>query len=155
MPNATKAIPDNYTRVTPYLCVDNANDAMAYYCKIFGATERMRMDMGGTIGHAELQIGDSVIMLSDPFPDMGVKTPQEYGGSPVTLNIYVEDVDTTMAAAIEHGATEVMPATDQFWGDRSGKITDPWGHTWHIATHIEDVSAADMQQRAAEMFGQD
>lgn len=149
-----QAIPDNYTRVTPYICVQDADAAIQFYVEVFGAEERMRIEMGeGVIGHAEIVLGDSVIMLSSPFPDMNVHDPEHYGGSPVNLSLYVEDVDATFAKAIEHGAKEVDAITDQFWGDRSGKLLDPWGHVWSLATHIEDVSPEEMEKRAAAAFG--
>ena len=149
-----QAIPNNYPRLTPYLSVDGAERAIAFYTKVFGATERGRMDgPGGTIGHAELQLGDSLIMLADPFPDGGVPTPKKIGGSPVTISVYVEDVDAVFEAAIAEGATELRPVENQFYGDRSGQFEDPFGHRWSIATHVEDVPPDEMEKRAAEMMG--
>jgi PhnB protein len=149
-----KAIPDGYPRVTPYLCVDGASAAIDFYGIVFGATERMRMpEPGGKVGHAELQLGDSVIMLSDEFPAMGMKSPKALGGSPVTLSVYVEDVDAVFERAVEAGAKPLRPVEDQFYGDRSGQFEDPYGHKWSVATHVEDVSPEQMGRRAAAMGG--
>jgi PhnB protein len=145
-----KPIPDNYPQVVPYLCVDGASAAIDYYCKVFGATERMRMpEPDGRLGHAELEIGTAMIMLSDEYPDLGVRSPKTIGGTPVTISLYVEDVDKVFARAIEGGATALRPVKDQFYGDRSGQFEDPFGHRWSVATHIEDVTAAEMAERAA------
>jgi PhnB protein len=149
-----KPIPDGYPRVTPYLHVDGANAAIEFYSKVFGATERMRMPApGGKIGHAELQIGNSVIMLADEFPDMNVRGPKAFGGTPVTVMVYVEDVDQAFARAIKGGAKEVRPVMDQFYGDRSGEFEDPFGHRWNVATHVEDVPPDEMAKRAATVVG--
>jgi PhnB protein len=146
-----KPIPDDYPTVCPYLHVDGAALAIDFYKSIFGATERIRMDgPDGRIGHAELAIGVSVVMLADEFPDMGVKGPNAYGGSPVVLSIYVEDVDATVAKATEAGATIVRPIADQFYGDRTCQIRDPFGHGWSIQTHVEDVPPEEMMRRAEE-----
>jgi PhnB protein len=146
-------VPEGYPVVTPYLCVRGAADAIGFYTDIFGATERMRMPgPDDAIGHAELQIRDSVVMLSDEFPDMGVLSPQSLGGTPVTLSIYVDDVDGVIDRAIAAGATLDRPIEDRFYGDRSGQIVDPWGHRWSIATHVEDVPPDEMQRRAAEFM---
>jgi PhnB protein len=132
----------------PQLRVRNAAAAIEFYKKAFGATERGRMDgPGGTIAHAELQIGDSILMLSDPFPQSSVKPPKELGGTTVNLFLYVEDVDALVKQATDAGATVSMPVDDMFWGDRFGTITDPFGHSWGIATHVEDVSPEDMAER--------
>jgi len=145
-----KPIPEGYPRVCPYLCVDGAAAAIAFYSGVLGATERMRMPApADKIGHAELQIGDSVIMLSDEFPDMGARAPKTVGGTPVTMSVYVENVDDVFARAVEAGATVLRPVEDQFYGDRSGQFEDPFGHRWSVATHIEDVSPEEMAQRAA------
>ncbi len=150
-----KPIPDGYPRVTAYLSIDGAGDAIDFYKKIFGATERVRMPgPDGKIGHAELQLGDSVIMMADAFPDMGAVDPKKLGGSPVTLTVYVEDVDKTYKAALKAGATELQPVEDRFYGDRSGGFEDPWGHRWNVQTHVEDVSPDEMAKRAAEMMQQ-
>jgi PhnB protein len=149
---AVKPIPDGYPRVSPYLVVDGAQKAIEFYSTVLGATERMRMPgPDGRIGHAELQVGDSVIMLADEFPDMGAKGPSAYGGSPVSISVYVEDVDATFDKATGAGATVVRPLENQFYGDRSATFDDPFGHRWTIATHVEDVSPEEMGRRAAEM----
>lgn len=149
-----KAIPDDYPRVTPYLCVNGAEAAIEFYSKVFGATERMRLPTAdGKIGHSEVQIGDGLIMLSDEFADWGVTAPPTVGGSPVTIGVYVEDVDVVHAAAIAAGATETMPVKDQFYGDRSGQFIDPFGHKWNVATHIEDVTPEKIQERMKAEFG--
>jgi PhnB protein len=148
---ATKPIPEGYSTVTAYLAVDDAAAAIEYYTKAFGAEEKVRMDApGGKIGHAELKIGDSMVMLSDPFPQASTKPPQELGGSSVGIFMYVEDVDAVVQRAVDAGATITMEVADQFWGDRFGTVTDPFGHIWSIATHVEDVSPEEMQKRAAE-----
>jgi PhnB protein len=144
-------IPEGYPQVTPYLIADGADAAIDFYQEVFGATERMRMGgPDGTIGHAEIQIGDSVIMLADPFPDMGAVDPKSLGGSPVTISVYVEDVDATFAKALERGATEDRAIENQFYGDRSGQFTDPFGHRWSVASHVEDVPPDEMERRAEE-----
>jgi PhnB protein len=137
--------------VTPYLHVDGAEAAIAFYTEVLGATERGRMaGPDGTIGHAELELGDSLIMLADEYPEMGIRGPKAYGGTPVTLAVYVEDVDDVFARALAAGATSVRPVEDQFYGDRSGQLEDPFGHRWSIATHIEDVPPEEMQERVAK-----
>jgi PhnB protein len=149
---AVKPIPEGYPRVSPYLVVDGAQKAIEFYTTVLGFTERMRMPgPDGRIGHAELQLDGSVVMLADEFPDVGAKAPSAYGGSPVSLSVYVEDVDATFEKATEAGATVVRPLENQFYGDRSATIDDPFGHRWTIHTHIEDVSADEMAHRAAEM----
>jgi len=147
---AVKPIPDDYPQVTPYLCVDGADAAIEFYTAVFGATVRMRLDgPDGKVGHTELQLGQGLIMLSDEFVDMGVKGPKTIGGTPVTVSVYVTDVDAVFAAALARGATELRPVTNQFYGDRSGQFLDPWGHRWSVATHVEDISPDEMQRRAA------
>ncbi|MGH7424923.1 MAG: VOC family protein [Candidatus Methylomirabilales bacterium] len=149
-----KPIPDGYPEVSPYLCIDGAGAAIEFYRKVFGAAERMRMPApGGKIGHAELQIGGSVIMLSDEYPEMGMRGPKAIGGTPVTMSLYVEDVDATFDLAVEAGAKALRPVEDQFYGDRSGQFEDPFGHRWSVATHIEDVPPEEMAMRAAEAMG--
>ena len=149
-----KPIPDGYPRVTPYLAVDGAEAAIAFYTDVLGAQERMRMPgPEGTIGHAELTLGDSLIMLADEFPDMGVRGPKAIGGTPVTISVYVEDADATFDAAVAAGATSVRPVEDQFYGDRSGQFDDPFGHRWSVATHVEDVPPDEMEKRMAEAMG--
>ena len=142
-----KPIPEGYHSVTPYLVVDDANAAIKFYERAFGATEKFRMPMGDRIGHAELEIGDSVVMLSDEWPDMGNRGPNALGGTPVSLMIYLEDVDSTFRRAIEAGAKETRPVENQFYGDRSGMLTDPFGHKWTLSTHVEDVSEEEMGRR--------
>jgi PhnB protein len=149
---AVKPIPEGYPRVSPYLVVDGAQKAIEFYTTVLGFTERMRMPgPDGRIGHAEMQLGDSVVMLADEFPDVGAKAPSAYGGSPVSLSVYVEDVDATFERAAEAGATVVRPLENQFYGDRSATFDDPFGHRWTIQSHIEDVSPEEMGRRAAEM----
>ena len=148
-----KPIPEGYHSVTPYLICDGAADAIAYYKKAFGATELFRMDHEGKVGHAELKIGDSPIMLADEYPQMGYRSPKALGGTPVSIMIYVPDVDAVYKQAIDAGATEVKPLQDQFYGDRSGTLTDPFGHVWTIATHKEDVSMEEMNRRMATAHG--
>ena len=145
-----KPVPEGYRSVTPYMIVDDAARALDFYARIFGARERMRMPApGGKVGHAEITIGDSVIMLSDEAPEMGARGPRAFGGSPVSIHLYVEDVDVTVKAAIASGAKLIAPVEDKFYGDRSGTIADPFGHHWHVATHREDVSPEEMARRAA------
>jgi PhnB protein len=147
-----KPIPDGYPQVTPYLCVDGANEAIEFYSRVFGAQERMRMGgPDGKIGHAEVQLGQGLIMLADPMPEMGLRDPKDIGGTPVTISIYVEDVDSVFSAAIEAGATELRAVENQFYGDRSGQFEDPFGHRWSVATRVEEVPPDEMQKRAAEM----
>jgi len=147
-----KAIPDNYPRVTPYLIVDGAGDAIDFYTKVLGASERGRMaGPDGRVGHAELSLGDSMIMLADENPQMGIVGPKGIGGSPVTLHVYVEDVDAVFEAATAAGASSTRDVEDRFYGDRSGQFEDPFGHRWSIASHVEDVSPEEMGRRMAEM----
>jgi PhnB protein len=149
-----KPIPDDYPRVSPYLHIDGAAEAIAFYSDVFGATERLRMDgPDGRVGHAELWFGESLVMLADEFPDMGVKGPRAFGGSPVVLSVYVGDVDATVEKAIAAGATVTRPVADQFYGDRVGQIEDPFGHGWSIHTHVEDLSPDEMARRAKEQAG--
>jgi PhnB protein len=145
-----KPIPDDYPQVIPYLCVDGATAAIEFYGRVFGATERMRMPApDGKIGHAELDIGRGVIMLSDEYPEMGARSPKAIGGSPITIMVYVEDVDSVFNRAVDAGATVLRPVQDEFYGDRSGQFEDPFGHRWSVHTHIEDVSPEEMAKRAA------
>jgi PhnB protein len=149
---AVKPVPDNYPRVTPYLSIDGAAAAIEFYKKAFGATERMRMDApGGKIGHAEIEIEGGLIMLADEYPAMEFRSPKALGGSPVTIHIYVENVDAFCERASVAGATVLRPVADQFYGDRSCQLKDPFGHTWSIATHVEDVSPEEMEKRAAKV----
>ena len=147
-----KPIPDDYPRVSAYITVDGAAAAIEFYKSVLGATERGRMPgPDGRIGHAELTMGDSLIMLSDAFPDMGIRDPKDIGGTPVTLSVYVEDVDDVFARALAAGATETRPVQVQFYGDRSGQFVDPWGHRWNVASRVENVSPEEMERRAAAM----
>jgi len=156
-PRKTKAkpIPVGYHTETPYLIVDNASAAIEFYKKVFGAKEVVRMERPDRkIGHAEIQIGNSRIMLADESPDMGARGPKALGGSPVRLMLYVQNVDKVFNQAVAEGAKETQPVKNQFYGDRSGSLDDPFGHKWIIATHIEDVSAKEMKKRVqAAMAG--
>jgi PhnB protein len=146
---ATQPIPEGYHTATPYLVIDGAAEAIDYYKKAFGAKERMRMEApGNRIGHAEIEIGDSLVMLSDAFPQSTTKAPTELGGTTAGVFLYVEDVDAVVKKAVDAGATVTMEVADQFWGDRFGSITDPFGHSWSIATHVEDVPPEEMAERA-------
>ncbi len=148
---ATKAIPDGYHTLSAYLAVGDAARAIEYYTKAFGATQVVRMDApGGKIRHAELELGDSRIMLSDPFPQASTRPPKELGGTSASMFMYVDDVDAVVKRAVEAGATVTMEVSDQFWGDRFGTITDPFGHVWSIATHVEDVLPEQMAERAKQ-----
>ena len=148
---AVKPIPDGYRTVTPYLVVENAAAAIEHYEKAFGAKVRGRMEApGGKIGHAELEIGDSLVMLSDPFPQRSTRPPNELGGTSTSVFMYVEDVDAVVERAIDAGATVTMEVADQFWGDRFGSVQDPFGHVWSIATHVKDVPPEEMAERAKE-----
>jgi len=149
-----KPIPDGYPRVTPYLHVDGASKAIEFYRTVFGAKERMRMAApDGRIGHAELEIGNSMIMVADEHPDMNIRGPKSVGGTPVTVLVYVEDVDRAFERALKAGAKELRPVQNQFYGDRSGQFEDPFGHQWNVATHVEDVPPDEMAKRAAKMMG--
>jgi len=152
MANKVKPIPDGYHSVTPYLIVDDGARAIDFYKRAFGAKELMRMPApGGKIGHAEIKIGDSVIMLADEAPEMDARSATSYGGSPVSLMVYVEDVDKLFPQAVAAGGKEVRPVADQFYGDRSGTVKDPFGHSWHLSTHKEDVSPEEMKKRMEAM----
>ena len=142
-----KAIPEGYHNVTPYLIVDDAAEAIRFYEKALGATEIFRLPMGDRIGHAEIRIGDSIVMLSDEWPDMGKLGPKARGGATSSMMLYVEDVDAAYARATAAGATAERPPEDQFWGDRMGSLIDPFGHSWSLATHVEDVPEDEMQRR--------
>jgi len=150
---AINPIPENYPQVIPYLTVDGAAEAIEFYVLVLGAKERMRMPgPDGKIGHAELEIGRGMVMLSDEFPDMGGNSPKSVGGTPVTVMTYVDDVDAVFERALGAGATERRPLENQFYGDRSGQFEDPYGHLWYVASHIEDVSEEEMAKRAAELM---
>lgn len=158
---ATRAIPEGYHSVTPYLIVDRAEEAIRFYERAFGATEMLRLAMpvpndaggvegGGKIAHAEVKIGDSMVMLSDEWPDHGKLGPRSRGGATSSLMIYLEDVDAAFERAVAAGAAVERPVENQFYGDRSGTVTDPFGHSWTLATHVEDVEEDEMQRRMAE-----
>jgi PhnB protein len=149
----TKAIPDEYPRVTPYLYVDGAAAAIDFYRSVLGASERMRMPRpDGKIGHAELDVGDSVIMLADANPDIDVRSPTSIGGTPVSLHVYVQDVDDVFRQALDAGAKQLRPVENQFYGDRSGQFEDPFGHHWNVASHVEDVPPDEMAKRATSVM---
>ena len=145
-----KPIPDDYPRVTPYLIVDGAGAAIDFYCSVLGATERVRMPgPDGRVGHAELQLGDSMIMLADENAQMDVRGPRAIGGTPVSLHVYVEDSDAVFERAVQAGARALRAVEDRFYGDRSGQFEDPFGHRWDVSTHVEDVPPEEMSKRAA------
>ena len=148
---AVNPIPEGYHSVTPYLIIDGASEAIRFYEQAFGASEVMRMPMGDRIAHAEITIGDSHVMLADEWPDMGHLGPKSRGGPTSSLMIYVEDVDTAFQRALDAGGTQQRPVEDQFWGDRMGVLTDPFGHQWTLATHVREVSPEEMQRHMAEM----
>lgn len=148
-----KPVPDGYHSVTPYLIVKGAAKAIRFYENAFGARQRLCLPApGGGIGHAELEIGDSIIMLADEFPGMGSRGPLSMGGSPVSLMIYVQDVDTVFANAVSAGAKPVRALENKFYGDRAGQVEDPFGHVWTLASHIENVTAEQLSERMEEMF---
>jgi PhnB protein len=145
----TRAIPDGYTTATPYLIIKGASEAIDFYKRAFGATEILRIaDPQGRVGHAEIKIGGSVIMLADEHPSMGYRGPRSLGGSSVSILLYLEDVDRVFERAVGGGARALRPVTDQFYGDRSGTLEDPFGHVWTVATHVEDVPPEEMKRRA-------
>jgi len=152
---AVKPIPDGYHTATPYLIIKDAGRALDFYKKALGAEELFRMaGPGGKIGHAEIKIGNSILMLADEHPEMGYKGPQSYGGTPISIMLYVEDVDAQFQKAVAAGAKVKRPLKDQFYGDRSGTIADPFGHEWTIATHKEDLPMEEIERRAAEAMKQ-
>src|SRR5688500_18901735 len=154
MPNKVKPVPEGYHSVTPYIIVHNAAEAIDFYKRASGATELVRIPSpGNKIGHAESKIGDSIIMLADEHPEMGARSPRTIGGTPVSIMIYVDDVDAVSARVVAAGAKETRPVADQFYGDRAGSFEDPFGHQWHVHTHIEDVPSDEMQKRVAAMQG--
>jgi len=149
-----KPIPEGYHSVTPYLCCKDAGAAIEFYKRAFGATELMRMSAPGEkIGHADIQIGDSHVMLADEFPEMGFLSPQSVGGSPVMMHLYVEDADATAERAVAAGAKVTRPVEDQFYGDRGGQFEDPFGHKWYVSTRKEDLSPEEVKKRMAAMAG--
>jgi PhnB protein len=144
-----KPVPEGYRTATPYLIVKGAADAIEFYKRAFGATEMLRMaDPQGKVGHAEIRIGDSVIMLADEHPGMGYRGPHTLGGSSVSILLYLEDVDDVFARAVQAGGKELRAVTNQFYGDRTGTLEDPFGHVWTVATHVEDVAPEEMKRRA-------
>ena len=149
MPEKVKPIPDEYRGATPYLCVKGGVSAIDFYKKAFGAREMMRIPMDDKIGHAELRIGEALFMLADEFPEMNFRSPQSLGGTPVNIVIYVEDVDSLVRQAESAGAKVLRPPADQFYGDRMARLEDPFGHSWSFATHVEDVSPEELEERAA------
>ncbi len=154
MKNKVKPIPEGYHTVTPYLIVHDAAAAIRYYQKAFGAKETFRMPgPDNKIAHAEIQIGDSRIMLADEFPAMKALSPRTIGGTPVSLMVYVEDVDAVQASAIKAGGTETRKVEDMFYGDRAGTVTDPFGHVWYLATHKEDLTPEEIQHRSMAAHG--
>jgi PhnB protein len=154
MAKAARKIPEGHNAVSPYIIVDGAARALEFYKRAFNATEKFRMDMpGGKIGHAEMRIGDTVIMLADEHPEHGIHAPAHYKGSPITLHLYVEDVDTITQQAVAAGATLKEPVADMFYGDRRGAVEDPFGHTWHVSTHMEDLTMEEIGKRAAAQMG--
>jgi PhnB protein len=152
MTGNAKPIPDGYHTATAYLIVDDAAAAIEFYRRAFGASEIMRFAHGDKIGHAEIRIGDSPIMLADEYPDMGARSPKSLGGCPVSIMLYVDDVDDFVARAVAAGATLQQPVEDKFYGDRSGSLEDPFGHVWHISTHQEDMTIEEMHKRAPAEF---
>jgi PhnB protein len=155
MPTKGKPIPEGYHTITPYLSIKGAADAIDFYKRAFGATEIMRFAQpDGRIGHAEVRIGDSRVMLADEFPDMDFRSPHAIGGSPVHLHMYVDNSDAVVDQAVGAGAKLVRPVQDQFYGDRSGSVADPYGHVWHVSTHKEDLSMDELQKRAAQQAAQ-
>jgi PhnB protein len=147
-----KYIPKGYKTVTPYLAIDGAAAAIAFYKRAFGAKEVMRMPgPKGTIGHAEISIDDCRIMLADEFPDMNFRSPRSWGGTPVGIHLYVKDVDAVAKKAVAAGAKLIRPVADQFYGDRSASLEDPFGHVWHLATHVKNVSPKEMKKQAAAL----
>ena len=147
-----KPVPEGYRTVTPYLCINGASDAIDWYTKVFGAKELMRLAApDGSLGHAEIEIGDSRLMLADEYPDIGFVSPKSLGGSTAHLMVYVDDCDATVDAAVKAGARVVQPAENKFYGDRSAHIEDPFGHNWNVSTHVEDVSEEEMAKRASEL----
>jgi PhnB protein len=149
-----KPIPDDYPQVMPYLIVDGASAAIEFYKGVLGASERIRLDgPDGKVGHAELQIGEAVIMLADENPGMSIEGPKSVGGTPVTIHVYLEDADAAFERAVQAGAKPLRAVEDQFYGDRSGQFEDTYGHRWNVATHVEDISEEEMVRRAAEIGG--
>jgi PhnB protein len=151
-----KPIPEGFRTLTPHIVVSNASEAIEFYKKAFGAVEIWRSPGpdGKSIMHAEVKIGDSILMLNDEFPEMGSKSPKTVGGTSVTLSLYVEDVDKVFKQAVDAGASVIMPVDDMFWGDRYGMLTDPFGHQWAVATHVKDLSPEEIKKGAEAAFSQ-
>lgn len=147
-------VPEQYTAVTPYLIVPDCRAAIDLYQAVFGAIQTEMIAVDGSVMHAEIRITDAVVMLADANPDWDMKSPADFGGSPVSLYLYVPDADAVFAAAMDNGFEASMEMADQFWGDRFGQVKDPYGHIWSLATHIEDLSEAEINQRAAQMMQQ-
>lgn len=148
MAKSVKPIPEGYHNITPYLIVDNAAKAIEFYTQVFGAKEEMRVAKpDGKIGHAELKLGSSRIMLADEHPEMNARSPKTYGGSPVLMHVYIENVDEVVKKAMHQGATVIRPLENMFYGDRSATLKDPFGHIWDVSTHIEDVSPEEIKRR--------
>ncbi len=155
MAEKVEPVPHGYQSVTPYLIVTDGEAALAFYTAAFGAAESMRISSpDGKIGHAEFRVAGSTVMLAEEYPDMDCYSPLKYGGTPVSLALYVPNVDELVAQAVKAGAELVRPVEDKFYGDRMGSLKDPFGHIWHVATHIEDVSPEEMQKRAAALYGE-
>jgi PhnB protein len=153
MTGKARPIPPGHHTATPYLVVNDAAEALDFYKRAFGAKELLRVERAGKVGHAQMRIGNSRIMLSDEHPETGVRGPQSFGGSPVRIFLYVANVDNFVGRAVAIGAKLQQPVDDKFYGDRSGSLEDPFGHIWHVATHREDVSAGEIQQRAHSLLG--
>jgi len=153
MPTSVKPIPDGHRTVAPYLAIKNAAAALEFYEQGFGAVETYKLIVpDGRVSHAQIRLGDSLIMLSDELPELGGKAPEALGGSPVSIHLYVEDVDAFVKRAVAAGARELKPVANQFYGDRSGQLQDPFGHLWWVATHKEDVASDEMQRRVRALF---
>jgi PhnB protein len=154
MAKAKDPIPEGFRTITPHMTVKNAAEAIEFYKKAFGAEEVLRLPgPGGIIMHAELKIGDSLLMLNDEFPDHGKVGPQSLGGTPITVHLYVPDVDAVIDRAAKAGAKVTLPVADQFWGDRYGQVEDPYGHHWGVGTHVEDLTPEEIGERAQKAFG--
>jgi PhnB protein len=147
-------VPPGFEGITPYICVSNASEAIEFYRKAFGATEDFRIGHAGSVGHAELTIHGAKLMMSDPHPEFGAVSPQDIGGTPVALHLYVDDVDAVIEQAVAAGAKLERSPEDMFYGDRAGMVVCPYGHRWSIATHIEDVAPDELRRRAKELFGE-
>ena len=153
MAEKVKAVPDGYEGATPYLICKNAEAAIDFYVRAFGAVELFRIGEPGMVGHAEIKLGGAIIMLADEYPPLDALSPETIGGSPVSLMVYVEDVDEFIEKAVAEGLQVLRPVEDQFYGDRVGHFVDPFGHKWSFATHLEDLTPEEIGRRAAEKFG--